>query len=315
MSSPRPKPWCIVSPQLRNAEAGQQQIYKLENSIVHRLVDGARWADWFRPSGYSELVLQIGSEDTPHDPLFQDTSQRITCWYTFKNPFPEEFDEDSNQTMDWFEADDAELANIRAAQAEHDDDYHDPEEVPLTEAELTTLSPIYESAIRTCIDATGHQLRLVPPPWDEATPPTEADDAGQRPPAASAPGHRLVGHPDLAPQPLVRQESESTMPLGDELVFEVHVPSTENFPHPWVDAIEEYLGGLDGSDGEESDEPETLEDEYLYFLAGAPQARLTEHATRIARLPGVPAGVYVTVSDAERNMGEGRRIDLKTDNG
>lgn len=315
MSKPRPKPWCIAAPQLRNAEAGQQQIYKLENSIVQRLVGGERWADWFGPSRYSQLILQIGPGQTSRDPLFQDMDPRITCWYTYEDPsFPEELDEDSEDTMDWFEVTEAELAKIRADEAERDDDYDDPEEWFLTEAELAALAPMFESALRTCIDATGHHLRLDPPPWDEAAPPTEADGAGQRPPAASAPGSRLVRHPDPAPQSLVREEPESSLPLGDDLVFEVHVPSTDNFPHPWVDAIEEYLGGLDGSDGEESDEPESLEDEYLYFLAGAPEARLIENATRIARLPGVPAGVYVTVSDAEGDMGESRRIDLKTNN-
>lgn len=320
MSPARPKPWCISAPQLRNASASQQQIYKLENAILQRLVGGQRWADWFKPSGYSQLVLQISPAETSQDPMFQDTDPRLTCWYTYFDPsFPVDGDEDDedDEDDDWFEVTDAELAEIWAAEAEgedDDDDDDDPVEELYTDAELTAMVILFEVAIRTSIDATGHHLRLGPPPWDEPTPPAKLDDTAAPPPIASDPAPSPSKHSDTNPPPRARLAAEPSLPLSADLIFEVHVPSTENFPHPWVDAIETYIGGLDGANGEESDEPETLEDEYLYFLAGASESQLIEHATRIAKLPGVPSGVYVTVSDADSAMGGGRRIDLRTDN-
>ena len=135
MSKPRSKPWCIASPQLRNAAAEQQQIYTLENSILRRLVGGGPWADWFRHSGYSQLVLQIGPSETSHDPVFQDMGSRITCWYTYEDPsFPEELDEDDDDS-DWFEVTDAELAEIRAEEANRDDEEEDPQQELFTKAE------------------------------------------------------------------------------------------------------------------------------------------------------------------------------------
>jgi hypothetical protein len=50
--------------------------------------------------------------------------------------------------------------------------------------------------------------------------------------------------------------------------------------------------------------------EKLFFVAAATEAQLIELATRVAQLPGVPSGVYVTINDSEGEMGEGRRVDL-----
>lgn len=102
-----------------------------------------------------------------------------------------------------------------------------------------------------------------------------------------------------------------------DLIVEIHVPLTPTpgtadggYAYPWIDDIEQYLEELDGSDGEQYDGGEELGDEYLFFLASAPEARLVELATKVAKLPGVPPGVYVTINDSDGDMGDGRRIDL-----
>lgn len=102
-----------------------------------------------------------------------------------------------------------------------------------------------------------------------------------------------------------------------ELVVEVHVPLTpvvgqaeEDYPFPWIDDVEEFLETLEPGGGQEYDSGEELGEEYVFFLAGAPEPDLVTLAGRIANLPGVPSGVYVLVNDAEGDMGTGHRIDL-----
>lgn len=105
-----------------------------------------------------------------------------------------------------------------------------------------------------------------------------------------------------------------------DLVVEVHVPLTPtpglqdgDYQYPWIEDVEEFMETLEGSaDGEEYDSGEELGQEYLFFLAGAPESRLIVLAQQIANLPTVPAGVYVTVNDSEGDMGEGRRVDLES---
>lgn len=75
--------------------------------------------------------------------------------------------------------------------------------------------------------------------------------------------------------------------------------------------IEDYLARLDGSEGEEYDDGESWGEEYLFFLSSGSESQLIEIATRVAKLPGVPAGVYVTVTNSDSDMGMGRRVDLK----
>lgn len=102
-----------------------------------------------------------------------------------------------------------------------------------------------------------------------------------------------------------------------DLIVEIHIPLT---PAPgskagdqrfgWVDDVEEFLAGLDGTAGEEYDSGEELGDEYLFFLGGASEAQLVAVARRVAKLPRVPPGVYVTVNDSDGDMGEGHRVPL-----
>ncbi|MDM7855645.1 hypothetical protein [Cellulomonas alba] len=103
-----------------------------------------------------------------------------------------------------------------------------------------------------------------------------------------------------------------------ELVVEIHVPLAPDpdatpgaYPFPWIDTVEDYLAGLDGSDGAEYDDGEEYGDEYLFFVAGAPEAALLELARRVALLPDVPVGVYAVVTDTVApELGVGRRVEL-----
>ena len=72
----------------------------------------------------------------------------------------------------------------------------------------------------------------------------------------------------------------------------------------------EHLVELDGSRGEMYDDGEEFGDEYLFFVAGAPESDLLGLAREVAALPVVPAGAYATVTDTEADMGSGRHVDL-----
>ncbi|AYF98466.1 hypothetical protein [Protaetiibacter intestinalis] len=101
-----------------------------------------------------------------------------------------------------------------------------------------------------------------------------------------------------------------------DLLVEIHVPLTRRdvpegeYPFPWIDEVMEFLFELDGSTGEVFDDGEEWDGEYLFFVHGAPEAELISLARQVANLPGVPAGVYATVTDTEADMGGGIRVDL-----
>ena len=102
-----------------------------------------------------------------------------------------------------------------------------------------------------------------------------------------------------------------------ELIVEIHIPLTPapgsregDYRFGWIEDVEEFLGSLNGEGGEEYDSGEEFGDEYLFFLSGASEPQLIALARRVARLPTVPPGVYVTVNDADGDMGEGRRAPL-----
>jgi hypothetical protein len=102
-----------------------------------------------------------------------------------------------------------------------------------------------------------------------------------------------------------------------ELIVEIHVPLVRDpnvgpreYPFPWIDDVNDFLAGLDGSAGQEYDDGEEDGDEYLFFVSSAPEAQLIELARQVARLPRVPAGVYATVNTDDGDMGTGRRVDL-----
>lgn len=101
-----------------------------------------------------------------------------------------------------------------------------------------------------------------------------------------------------------------------DLLVEIHVPLTPTevpdgeYPFPWIDTVMEFLFELDGSKGEIYDDGEELGDEYLFFVHGAPETDLITLAREVANLPGVPSGVYATVTDTEADMGGGTRTEL-----
>jgi hypothetical protein len=101
-----------------------------------------------------------------------------------------------------------------------------------------------------------------------------------------------------------------------DLLVEIHVPLTPSdvpdgeYRFPWIDSILEYLFELDGSKGEMYDDGEELGDEYLFFVHNASETDLISIAREVANLPGVPSGVYATVTDTDADMGGGTRVDL-----
>jgi hypothetical protein len=101
-----------------------------------------------------------------------------------------------------------------------------------------------------------------------------------------------------------------------ELLIEIHVPLTPSgvpegeYAFPWIDTVMEHLMELDGDAGEMYDDGEEWGDEYLFFVAGAPESELLRLAREVANLPGVPEGSYATVTDTAADMGGGRRVEL-----
>jgi len=47
-----------------------------------------------------------------------------------------------------------------------------------------------------------------------------------------------------------------------------------------------------------------------FFVTGAPRDDLIVLAREVASLPGMPAGVYATVTDTDADMGGGVRVEL-----
>lgn len=58
------------------------------------------------------------------------------------------------------------------------------------------------------------------------------------------------------------------------------------------------------------DDGEEFGDEYLFVVSGASESELVALAKKVAALPGMPAGVYATVSNSGADMGAGRRVDF-----
>ncbi|MDX3661759.1 hypothetical protein PV646_31025 [Streptomyces sp. ID05-26A] len=103
------------------------------------------------------------------------------------------------------------------------------------------------------------------------------------------------------------------------LIIEIHVPfplepvvAEGEYPFPWIDVIEDFLGELEEQgEIEVFDDGEEHEDAYIFFVTGADERDLLAAASRTAKLEGVPAGVFAVISDDEAGeWGVGRRVDL-----
>ncbi|MFJ4620446.1 hypothetical protein [Streptomyces sp. NPDC088812] len=103
------------------------------------------------------------------------------------------------------------------------------------------------------------------------------------------------------------------------VIVEIHVPLSPapNLPDgacpcPWIDQVEEFLVDVeDEGDVEVFDDGEQFEDAYVFFVTGAGEEELLAVASRVALLPGVPAGAFAVVShDDAEEFGMGRRVAL-----
>ncbi|MGW2770671.1 hypothetical protein [Streptomyces sp. NPDC001275] len=103
------------------------------------------------------------------------------------------------------------------------------------------------------------------------------------------------------------------------MVVEIHVPllPTPNladgaYPFPWIEEVEEFLADLeDQGEVEVFDDGEEDEEAYVFFITGAGEDRLLAAASRVATLPGVPAGTFAVVSNDEaEEFGLGQRVTL-----
>ncbi|CAM5374663.1 putative protein OS=Streptomyces cyaneofuscatus OX=66883 GN=G3I52_05385 PE=4 SV=1 [Streptomyces cyaneofuscatus] len=102
-------------------------------------------------------------------------------------------------------------------------------------------------------------------------------------------------------------------------LVEIHVPLLPtpdlpdgSSPHAWIDQVEDFLVDLEDEGGVEvHDEGEEYGDAYVFFVTGAAEEELLAVASRVATLPGVPAGAFAVVSDDEaEEFGQGRRVAL-----
>ncbi|KAB2594375.1 hypothetical protein [Streptomyces arboris] len=102
-------------------------------------------------------------------------------------------------------------------------------------------------------------------------------------------------------------------------IVEIHIPMPPtpdlpdgSSPYPWIDRVEDFLVDLEDEGGMEvHDEGEEGEDAYVFFVTGAADEELLAVASRVATLPGVPAGAFAVVSDDEaEEFGRGRRVAL-----
>jgi hypothetical protein len=97
------------------------------------------------------------------------------------------------------------------------------------------------------------------------------------------------------------------------LLVEIHVPIPEvGDPSVWIDAVEDFLVGLEDHGGfEVYDDGEQFGDVYVFFIAGGAEADLLSVASQVARLDGVPGGAFAMVTDDEaEEIGMGRRVSL-----
>ncbi|MER6420989.1 hypothetical protein [Streptomyces sp. NPDC001137] len=103
------------------------------------------------------------------------------------------------------------------------------------------------------------------------------------------------------------------------MVVEIHVPLLPtpdlpdgSYPFPWIEEVEGFLSGLeDQGVVEVFDEGEEDGDVFVFFVTGAGEGDLLAVASRVATLPGVPAGTVAVVStDEAEEFGLGRRVVL-----
>ncbi|MGN9796322.1 hypothetical protein ACTMTU_35275 [Streptomyces sp. OZ13] len=103
------------------------------------------------------------------------------------------------------------------------------------------------------------------------------------------------------------------------MVVEIHVPllPTPNladgaYPFRWIEEVDDFLAGLeDEGDAEVFDDGEEDGDAYVFFVTGAGEDHLLTVASRVATLPGVPAGTFAVVSDDQaEEIGVGRRVTI-----
>ncbi|MFF4308426.1 hypothetical protein [Streptomyces sp. NPDC001601] len=103
------------------------------------------------------------------------------------------------------------------------------------------------------------------------------------------------------------------------MVVEIHVPLVPTpdlpdgaYPFPWIEEIENFLFSLEDRGGVEVfDDGEDDGDAYVFFVTGASEQDLLAVASRVATLPGVPAGSVAVVSNDEaEEFGLGRRVAL-----
>ncbi|MFG2556954.1 hypothetical protein [Streptomyces sp. NPDC048581] len=103
------------------------------------------------------------------------------------------------------------------------------------------------------------------------------------------------------------------------MVVEIHVPllptpglSDGSYLFPWIEEVEDFLSDLeDQGDVEVFDEGEEDGDVYVFFITGAAEGDLLAVASRVATLPGIPAGtVAVVSSDEVEEFGLGPRVAL-----
>jgi hypothetical protein len=114
---------------------------------------------------------------------------------------------------------------------------------------------------------------------------------------------QALGHDDLVPTTVV----------------EIHVPLLPtpglpdgSYPYPWIEEIEDFLSDLeDQGEVEVFDDGEEDGEVYVFLVTGAGEEELLAVASRVAALPGVPAGTSAVVSDDDaEEFGLGRRVTL-----
>lgn len=107
--------------------------------------------------------------------------------------------------------------------------------------------------------------------------------------------------------------------MQPSLVVEIHVPLApspdavgDEDPFFWVDDVEDRLAELEeDAELEVFEDAEETDDEYVFFVTGAPRDRLLRAASDIAQGVGMPPGAYAVLStDDADELGVGERVDL-----